>query len=114
MKLRIVVITSIVMLLSSCYVPRQESTPDTPDNQSTTMAYVMTQQLVTNQLKSPSSAKFPYSSDVSVKRDGVGWTIVGYVDSQNGFGAMIRTKYLAKVEYLGGDQWKLAEFYTTQ
>lgn len=54
---------------------------------------------VKTQLKSPGSAKFPscgFSSDMKIrgnKEDMKGWIVEGYVDSQNGFGALLRTPF---------------------
>lgn len=48
-------------------------------------------------LKSPATAKFPFSPrSFDYKGDGV-WEIRAYVDSQNGFGAMVRTEFTCTV-----------------
>jgi hypothetical protein len=51
---------------------------------------------VTNVLVAPSTAKFPDCSS-SYKGDGR-YEVRASVDSQNGFGAMIRTHYWAEVQ----------------
>lgn len=70
-------------------------------------AYVMAKDLVTRQLKAPSTADFPWSySDRVTRLGGCKYAVVGYVDAQNGFGAMIRTTFLADVEYRpSSDTW---------
>lgn len=54
--------------------------------------------VVKDKLKSPSSAKFPISDSEYVVEKAIGendWVVSGYVDAQNGFGAMIRTIWIA-------------------
>ncbi len=53
-----------------------------------------TQEVIKSVLKSPSTAKFPWSYDEYGigKKDG-SVIVQGYVDSQNGFGAMVRGTY---------------------
>lgn len=64
------------------------------------LAYVMSQTFVRRSLASPSTAAFP-SSAVRVERvGGCRFIIAAYVDSQNGFGAVVRTSYVASLEYL--------------
>lgn len=64
-------------------------------------AYVMSQNFVKRELKSPSSASFPSITQVSaVAVGGCKFDISAFVDAQNGFGAQIRTHYTAKMEYL--------------
>ena len=62
---------------------------------------INTESVIRKILKSPSTAKFPwdYNEWKIGKKDGK--TIVqGYVDSQNGFGAMVRSQF--QVEYTNG------------
>lgn len=70
---------------------------------------VMTQQFVTDNLKAPSTAKFPSCRNVIIhKLEANTWIVNGYVDSQNGFGAMIRTKYSAEIYNIPNtDRWRL-------
>lgn len=71
------------------------------------------QMLVQNYLKSPSTAKFPadYTKHVTVIDD-VHFNIESYVDSQNSYGATIRTPFTCKLIFTGGGQkgWELVEF----
>lgn len=62
----------------------------------------MSQDVVKKQLKSPASADFPYigADGVSSVPDGMcNFLISAYVDSQNSFGADIRTYYKAKMSF---------------
>ncbi|WP_233078830.1 hypothetical protein [Rheinheimera soli] len=65
----------------------------------TRMAYYYAQDFVKQNLKSPSSAVFP-AKPISAEVVGACRTrIVGTVDSQNGFGAMIRSAYSIEIKY---------------
>ncbi len=71
------------------------------------------QSLVKDELKSPSTAKFPYDdADYIVKRSGDYWIVGGYVDAQNGFGASIREEWIAtfKMGDTSGTQYKISDF----
>lgn len=58
--------------------------------------WAMTQEFVTDELKSPSTADFPvYGADgISITKAGNTYTVIGYVDSENGFGADLRTNFI--------------------
>lgn len=66
------------------------------------------QTAVKEKLKSPSSAKFPWGfddytfKDYGSSKDHFGYTrylVTGYVDSQNSYGAQIRTKWAVEMDY---------------
>jgi len=81
----------------------------TRDNSLT--AYVMMHEFVKERLHSPSSARFPPRTDpnVSVERDAEGhiYRIRGYVDSQNMFGTMVRTRFSGALEQMDNVMWEL-------
>ena len=70
-------------------------------------------------LKSPSTAKYnPPTTKVDPTNPNL-FEVSSYIDSQNGFGAMIRTYWSMKLEYTGSDDqtsvetdanWKVVEF----
>lgn len=72
------------------------------------MAYIMSQNFVRRQLKAPSTASFP--SGASQFSAGIGnckFVINSYVDSQNSFGVIARSRFTATMEYLpDGDSWR--------
>lgn len=75
-----------------------------------TMAYVMMQDFVKRGLKAPSTAKFPWMGDSQVmvaRSKDQTYTVYGYVDAQNSFGAMLRKEYTGVVKQVGEDQWEL-------
>lgn len=66
------------------------------------LAYRMSQSFIEKSLKSPRSAKFPsiFSDSVFVENpQSCVFIIRSYVDSQNSFGAMIRTNYSIRLNY---------------
>lgn len=87
--------------------------PDTPENQDPIDVLIKSQSFMEDRLKAPQSAKWPYLGDKGVQ---VGfatkshhWVVSSYVDSQNSFGAMIRTLYVMSLEYIPGQGWKMAD-----
>jgi hypothetical protein len=80
-----------------------------------TKAKIISEEVVKASLKSPSSAKFP-DECVTEKYFGDSIFLVhGCVDAQNTFGAMIRTNYRCKLQYLKDDwadinNWKIMDF----
>lgn len=76
-------------------------------------AYVMSQQYVRQRLKSPTTATFPGGSrDYQTQYMGdCIHRVVAYVDSQNSFGAMIRTPYYAEMQYIRNsrNKWRLLD-----
>lgn len=53
-------------------------------------------------LKAPSTATFAPHNVLQISGTGTGpWTVVGYVDAQNSFGAMLRQNYFCKVHFEG-------------
>lgn len=73
-------------------------------------AYVLAQQYVVQRLKSPGTADFPGIHKVTVQTSGeCSFEIVGYVDAQNGFGALIRSNYAARItrDEDDDDRWRI-------
>ena len=98
--LGIVVVIAIIMNLG----PSKPYEPDEMD------ACMMAEQFVTKRLKAPASAKYPLYSRKNVTRKANGdFVVKSYVDSQNSFGAMIRTNYVATVRYIGDKKWELED-----
>ncbi|UAM97739.1 hypothetical protein K8354_15790 [Polaribacter litorisediminis] len=64
---------------------------------SKTEAAYSAQKFVEKQLKAPSTAKFPSLNKANIKKSNDVYEVSSYVDSQNGFGAMIRSNYTVKI-----------------
>lgn len=63
-------------------------------------AYLASQIIIKSKLKSPSTAKFPHYSEVSIVSAGLcTFQIDGYVDAQNSFGALVRDNYTTIITY---------------
>lgn len=98
----------LVLLVASALSSRGGSKADTSGGEG--VAYLMSQNFVKDRLKSPASAKFPSRFDDDVVIASLGserYRVSAWVDSQNGFGAMIRTAYVAVVRYTGNNNWRL-------
>lgn len=72
-------------------------------------ALFMIKEHVKNRLKASSTAKFPglFDGGDHVYRKKQKYTVISYVDAQNGFGAMIRTKFIGQIEQVSDGNWKL-------
>ena len=57
---------------------------------------------ICRQLKSPASAQFPVDLISIVGDEARGYTLDGFVDSQNSYGAMIRNDFTANVKIENG------------
>lgn len=66
-------------------------------------AYIISQHYVKARLVSPATADFPFACDYNQQNDTT-FIIKSYVDSQNGFGAVIRTNYVTTLVYKGGKE----------
>jgi hypothetical protein len=65
-------------------------------------AQVDCENFVRRLLKSPSTANFAPHRELAITGSEMGpWTVHGYVDSQNSFGAMIRSNYVCTIRYQG-------------
>ena len=89
-----------VCLICICvwlFIPSKKEPPDYKF-----MSYVMCQLYVEENLKSPSTADFPASSLTDIRDLGNNlFETRSYVDSQNSFGATIRTNFFCKIQYIG-------------
>lgn len=76
-----------------------------------TGAYIMSQHYVKQQLRAPSTADFPWAHEISTLAIGdCKFKINAYVDAQNGFGAMLRTRYSAiMIYYPEEESWNALE-----
>jgi len=95
-------------VLAVAFSTDAESTPP----HSKIMAFVMCERFVKEKLKSPATAEFaPYREQgVSANRGGRtgAYSVSSYVDAQNDFGAMVRTRFRCDVHYDSvADRWYL-------
>jgi len=92
----------VIFILIWIFSPSEEPTFDLSNGEAS--VYGITKDLIKNQLKSPSTAKFGDVWDTKFYTNNEDSTITlqGYVDAQNSFGAMIRMNYTAKYKYTTG------------
>lgn len=79
-------------------------------------AVTAAQNLVKEQLKSPSTASFPSNASAyDVTTDGTYFYVSGYVDAQNSFGAELRQNWTAsfKMGDTSGAQYKISDYNVT-
>jgi hypothetical protein len=73
-------------------------------------AYSVCRQFVTERLRAPKTAEFPSfteaDKDITAYTDGE-YRVSSYVDSQNAFGALIRTTYVCEVKHVSGASYTL-------
>lgn len=68
-------------------------------------AFLASQDFVKRELRAPSTAKFSDFDEARVSSTGGdSYTVAGWVDAQNGFGAMIRNDFVCKLHKVG-DTW---------
>lgn len=76
-------------------------------------AYIMVEDWVRERLKSPSTADFPGAFDGRAdhirRLPNQRYGIASWVDSQNAFGATIRTHFAALVQQISKDDWILED-----
>lgn len=75
-----------------------------PEAPSAMGAWLDCQNFVKQNLKAPTTAQFPGANAEgvgTVLQDNGRWGVIGYVDSQNSFGAMIRSDYVCELSYNG-------------
>lgn len=76
-------------------------------------AVTAAQNLVRDNLKAPSTAKFPASSSAyTVERNGNSYKVTGYVDAQNSFGALLRKNWTAsfKMGDTSGSTYSVSDY----
>lgn len=56
---------------------------------------------VRNNLKAPSTARYP-DDDTATNIGGNVWTVTGHVDAGNSYGAKIRSRYTCTVTFISG------------
>lgn len=98
----------IVQVVSHFTAPKSTPTPPVEQAQtySDTEVYVDAKAIIEKALKAPSTAKYPSSSDAKIERsENNRFKVTSYVDSQNSFGAMIRSDWSVTFQYVG-DQVK--------
>lgn len=104
---------ALILLVVMCaYIVAVSRKPGGSSGPTSADASIVCHDFVKRALKAPATADFPSYSQDAVSQSGSRYTVVSYVDSQNSFGAMIRTQYICTVEPSGGDNWRLVSLDT--
>ncbi len=104
-----IILIGILFLVVISFSGCDSTSENNNTNTSTSMASIQAKEYVKKSLKSPSTAKFPglweLANDgvVAYEKETNKYEIISYVDSQNSFGAMIRSNWNVVLKYLGGD-----------
>ena len=95
-------------LTFSCLVPGEDPVPPVaPERQATVMA----ESFVSQHLHCPATASYPLNAEASRTPDG--WRVSSYVDSQNRFGATVRSHWTADMRQQG-ETWTLVNLQWNQ
>ena len=119
--LLIIIFIPVVINLASGPSAPVQLTADQIANSKKSSAESFGRSYVKSTLKSPSSAKFSYSTSVTVdEKDPSIFIVSSSVSSQNSYGAMLDNSYKLKMFYFGentkeaiddGSNWSVQEFY---
>jgi len=104
----IIILTFVVPFI----MPKPKEDPNAwKKTNNSSMAYAMMQQFVKDSLVSPGSAKFEWITEpgCQIGKDGFDYLISSWVDSQNRFGATIRTRFWGTVRQVDKDNWQLLD-----
>lgn len=88
----------------------------TEEDDMSTVALIMSRDYMKEVLVSPSTAKFAGVFDAQDygKMNEDTYFVVSYVDSQNSFGAMLRSDYNMWLRYKGGDKYEISNWEVTR
>lgn len=84
----------IMFIIASIFDTGEEEKPDKIG------AFLYAEMAVENHLKAPSTAEFASYNPANVTQEGNTFYVLSYVDSQNGFGAMVRSNFEVRVIFV--------------
>ena len=70
-------------------------------------AITVAEKIVKDNLKSPSTAKFCSTSEAKISCSDNTWTVSGWVDAQNSFGATLRNNYTVKFTFTSSNKYTI-------
>jgi hypothetical protein len=80
--------------------------PPRADGVTPSSAYFVCKNEVTERLKAPATAKWAPASSAFIKDRGEGrFTVTSHVDSQNVYGALLRSNFVCDLRYQGQGRW---------
>ena len=88
-------------------------TPSDPNTSNGSMAMVVCEDQVKKYLKAPATAEFSGITETKIVAQGNrNYAVIGWVDSQNSFGAKLRTKYVCEATDEGSGNWSFKPLVT--
>lgn len=102
-----------LVLLVVAFPPPEPAASNNTAEQAEAMCYTF----VRPRLKAPATAKFQYGAGSARQRpgDSLAWTASGAVDSENSFGALLRTRFECDLRYdPAADGWHLLDLRTDE
>lgn len=116
-----ITILALIVIVIAIAVAATDSGGDSDGKPLDHAAAVMCEDFVKQRLKSPSTAHFPGVTDTDYAKtttlsDTKPWKyqVTGVVDSQNGFGATVRSNYVCTVSTKDNKTWTLEDLNLTQ
>ncbi|PCI96058.1 MAG: hypothetical protein COB15_11465 [Flavobacteriales bacterium] len=110
----IIILVGVVLLVIEVATQKKGKGFSNPDNNLKVEVYRASENYMERNLKSPSTADFPgvltYKNHVKKVKTGH-WKVNSYVDSENGFGAKVRTNFSCEVVGSKGS-WTVKNFKT--
>jgi hypothetical protein len=97
------IVAAIVLIVALCVWQGNKPTPPTDEEVHNDAKRACEEQFIPPHLKAPATAKF---SGDTVVFDGTAYQVTGSVDSQNSFGALVRSSFTCTV-HSSGDTWVL-------
>lgn len=99
----------LALVISLCNSGGGSEAPS-PDDGDALSAYVVCQQFVEEQLRAPGTADYPQTySEATTDLGGGRYRVNSFVDAENAFGALIRTRFVCTVEHVSGDRYSLVQ-----
>jgi hypothetical protein len=110
--IEIVAIVLFLILFFMMYLENRNTPSSATYSSGKSDAWVIAKEFVKRNLKSPSTASFGGLGEqnflTNITIEGSTYKVKGWVDSQNGFGAIVRSNFTVSIQRIG-DKWKAVE-----
>lgn len=108
---RMIGLGAVVVALAACTSTTSDDTTSADDLEYG--AFDVCTGFVKDRLKAPATAEFrnyfEHDGEVTVTGGPDEYTVSSTVDSENGFGAMLRSSFVCKVQHVAGTRWMLVD-----
>lgn len=103
----VIVSTGVLIFVAATNSGNQDKGQSDSYGHGESAAWSDAKQTVTEQLKSPSSARFCARKDADITLSDDRWTVSGYVDADNSFGTSLRNSFTVVIEYIDKDSYRV-------